>query len=129
MNYTEFLDRKTHTKGGNGFDPKFMPDMLFDFQRALVEWASDKGRAAIFADCGLGKTLMQLTWAENVARHTNGRVLVLTPFMGVGSECYGAVINGRKALGVELKTSYYNQAVKNMASASVDCDEMLTFTE
>ncbi|MCC7510242.1 MAG: site-specific DNA-methyltransferase [Planctomycetes bacterium] len=42
---------------------------------------------------------------------------VLTPFMGVGSEVYGAVINGRKGVGVELKTSYYNQAVKNLAEA------------
>ncbi len=42
---------------------------------------------------------------------------VLTPFMGVGSECYGAVINGRRAVGVELKPSYYRQAVKNMKAA------------
>jgi DNA modification methylase len=39
---------------------------------------------------------------------------VLTPFMGVGSECYGAVLNGRKAIGIELKPSYYRQAVRNM---------------
>tara|TARA_R110000823_G_C15930476_1_gene499456 strand:+ start:1397 stop:2383 length:987 start_codon:yes stop_codon:yes gene_type:complete len=41
---------------------------------------------------------------------------VLTPFMGVGSEAYGAVLNGRRAIGAELKTSYYNQAVKNLSS-------------
>jgi len=40
-----------------------------------------------------------------------------TPFMGVGSEVYGAVINGRKGIGIELKPSYYNQAVKNLAAA------------
>lgn len=45
---------------------------------------------------------------------------VLTPFMGVGSECYGAVINGRRAIGIELKPSYYRQAVKNMAAAETD---------
>jgi superfamily II DNA or RNA helicase len=56
-----------------------MPGNLFPFQVALVEWACRKGRAAIFADCGLGKTPMQLTWAENVARKTEGRVLILTP--------------------------------------------------
>jgi len=44
-----------------------------------VDWACRKGRAAIFADCGLGKTPMQLVWAENVVRKTNGRVLILTP--------------------------------------------------
>jgi hypothetical protein len=56
-----------------------MPDSLFDFQSALVEWALRKGRAAIFADCGLGKTLMQLAWAENVLRFRNRSVLILTP--------------------------------------------------
>ena len=46
--------------------------------------------------------------------------VVLTPFMGVGSECYGAVLNGRRAVGAELKTSYYNQAVKNLQSIKHD---------
>src|ERR1700739_42178 len=56
-----------------------MPDFLFEFQAALVEWAIRKGRAAIFADCGLGKTPMQLVWAENVVRKTMRPVLILTP--------------------------------------------------
>lgn len=56
-----------------------MPDFLFDFQKALVEWAVRKGRCAIFADCGLGKTPMQLVWAQNIVQKTNGRVLILTP--------------------------------------------------
>ena len=79
MTYDEFLERKAHVGCEHGFEPTFMPDALFPFQRALVEWAVRKGRAAIFADCGLGKTAMQLTWAENVARKTNGKVLILTP--------------------------------------------------
>lgn len=77
--YEDFLSAKIHTKNEYGFEPLWMPDGLYDFQRALVQWATLKGRAAIFADCGLGKTAMQLTWAENVVRKTNGRVLVLTP--------------------------------------------------
>jgi hypothetical protein len=56
-----------------------MPEFLFDFQVHLVEWALRRGRAAIFADCGLGKTPMQLVWAENVVRKTNKPVLILTP--------------------------------------------------
>src|SRR5205823_6443219 len=48
---------------------------LFPFQRDIVGWALRRGRAAIFADCGMGKTAMQLEWA----RHIPGRVLVLTP--------------------------------------------------
>jgi hypothetical protein len=78
-NYVEFLDRKTQLGGQWGFDPLWMPDFLFDFQRHLVEWGVRKGRSAIYADCGLGKTPMFLTWAENVIRRTNGRVLVVTP--------------------------------------------------
>ncbi len=77
--YAAFLRRKTHLGGDHGFDPLWMPSALFPFQQSLVEWACRKGRAAVFADCGLGKTPMQLAWAENVARKTNGRVLILTP--------------------------------------------------
>jgi DNA modification methylase len=47
---------------------------------------------------------------------SNPGEVVLTPFMGVGSEVYGAVLNGRKGIGIELKPSYYKQAVKNLAS-------------
>ena len=77
--YGAFLDRKTQLAGDAGFEPLWLPDFLFDFQRALVDWAIRKGRAAIFADCGLGKTPMQLVWAENVRRHTGRPVLILTP--------------------------------------------------
>jgi len=73
------LERKRHAYDDAGFDPVFMPDELFDFQRSLVEWSVRKGRAAIFADCGLGKSAMQMTFAQNVVEKTNGRVLVLTP--------------------------------------------------
>jgi hypothetical protein len=77
--YDEFLTAKTHLGDDGGFDPVYQADFLFDFQQSLVEWAVRKGRGAIFADCGLGKTPMQLAWAENVARKSNGRVLIVTP--------------------------------------------------
>jgi len=77
--YAEFLAAKMHWTGDDGFDPVEIPEFLFPFQRDLVEWALRKGRAAIFADCGLGKTPMQLVWADNVARHTGKPVLILTP--------------------------------------------------
>jgi hypothetical protein len=76
--YPSFLARKQQSAANAGFEPLWMPDFLFDFQRSLVEWAVRKGRAAIFADCGLGKTPMQLVWAENVVRHTGRPVLLLT---------------------------------------------------
>lgn len=97
MNYKEFLDLKTQEAGNHGFDPVFMPDMLFDFQKALVEWSCRKGRGAIFADCGLGKTPMQLTWAENIVRKTNKRVLILTP-LAVAFQ----TVNEGKKIGVEV---------------------------
>lgn len=77
--YADFLAKKSQVGTMGGFDPLWMPGFLFPFQRALVVWAIRKGRAAIFADCGLGKTPMQLVWAENVVRKTNKPVLVLTP--------------------------------------------------
>ena len=77
--YDAFLNSKRQLSGDYGFDPVFMPDGAFDFQIDLITWAVKKGRAAIFADCGLGKTLMQLAWAENVVRFTGERVLILTP--------------------------------------------------
>lgn len=77
--YHTFLEGKRQLSGHYGFDPVFMPEMAFPFQEKLIEWAVRKGRAALFADCGMGKTLMQLAWAENVVRKTGGRVLILTP--------------------------------------------------
>lgn len=79
MRYEDFLSNKAQFGQECGFSPSFIPDFLFDFQKSLVDWAVRRGRCAIFADCGLGKTPMQLTWAENIVRKTNGRVLILTP--------------------------------------------------
>ena len=58
---------------------------------------------------------------------SNPGEVVFTPFMGVGSECYGAVINGRKAIGVELKESYYRQAVKNLEQAGKEAQAVELF--
>ena len=77
--YTAFLAAKAQHSTGNGFEPDRLPDHLFDFQRDLTEWAVRQGRAAIFADCGMGKTPMELAWADQVARHTGKPVLLLTP--------------------------------------------------
>ena len=77
--YEDFLASKTHLSDGSGFAPVWMPDFLFDFQQYLVDWAVRRGRAAIFADCGLGKTPMQLVWAQNVRVKTNKPVLIITP--------------------------------------------------
>jgi len=77
--YAAFLAKKAQVGADSGFEPLWLPDWLFGFQRHLVEWALRKGRGAIFADCGLGKGPMSLVWAENVLRKTNKPVLILAP--------------------------------------------------
>jgi hypothetical protein len=77
--YVQFLEQKSQYDGDSGFMPTIMPSYLFEFQAAVTEWAVRKGRAAIFADCGLGKTIMELVWAQNVSAHTGKPVLILTP--------------------------------------------------
>lgn len=77
--YIKFLESKRHTIGEFGFEPNYYPSMGFDFQRAIIEKAVKKGRMAVFADTGLGKTLIQLSIAQNVVNHTNKSVLILTP--------------------------------------------------
>ena len=79
MEYKEFLEQKKHTIGNFGFEPNYIPDIAFDFQKYIVEKAVLKGRMAIFADTGLGKTLIQLSIAKNIIQHTNKKVLILTP--------------------------------------------------
>lgn len=79
QNYEDFVAGKRRAEVGTGHQPGELNPHLFDFQRAIVSWAVRRGRAAIFADTGLGKTLMQLSWADEVASHTNGAVLILAP--------------------------------------------------
>lgn len=79
MDYQSFIASKRHTLGEHGFDPVWYPDCAFDFQRHIIEKAVRKGRIGLFADTGLGKTLLQLSIAENVVRKTNGNVLIMTP--------------------------------------------------
>lgn len=84
MDYRSFLARKSQLINENGFEPIWMPDRVGkyrvkDFQHYLIDWAIRAGRASIFADCGLGKTLMMLIFAENVVRKTNKPFLIVTP--------------------------------------------------
>ena len=81
MNYEDFLKQKDYVLESSGFsiDKDKLNPMLFDFQKDVVRWALAKGRACIFAECGLGKTAMQLSWAHQVHLHTGGKVLILAP--------------------------------------------------
>ena len=102
--YERFLANKVNFGEMNGFDPIFMPDCLIDFQSSLTDWAVRKGRGAEFADCGLGKTLMQLVWAENVVRHTNGRVLIMTPL----AVSHQTIMEGEK-FSIECHRSHHGE--------------------
>lgn len=85
-NYLEFLKtkQKTHISSGFDIDDSMLNNNMFDFQKFIVKRALKAGKYAIFADCGLGKTLMQLEWANQVCKHTNGKVLILAPLAVVG---------------------------------------------
>ena len=81
-NYRGFIQRKSFPDVASGFkDVKDsdLNDSLFDFQKLLVSWSLKKGRSAIFADTGLGKTRMQLSWADAVQRRQSGKTLILAP--------------------------------------------------
>lgn len=77
--YESFIAAKSATSSVTGIADAITPSWMFPHQDALTRWALRKGRAAIFADTGLGKTAMELVWAENVVRVTGGRVLILAP--------------------------------------------------
>lgn len=79
MNYEEFINSKKHTTNNFGFEPLWYPECAFDFQKHIINKATLKGRVGIFADTGLGKTLMLLSIAKNVILKTNKRVILLTP--------------------------------------------------
>lgn len=79
--YQEFLQSKRVDVRPQGFDVDLstINPQLFPFQRDVVRWALRLGRAALFQECGLGKTAQQLEWAKHVTLHTGGKVLILAP--------------------------------------------------
>ena len=83
MKYDDFLKNKRFVLESSGFDidRSELNPMLYNFQKDIVRWALKKGKACIFADCGLGKTPMQLSWAYQVHRHTGGSVLYVVMYV------------------------------------------------
>ena len=87
MEYSDFLESKRQSQKPCGFEPENLNPFLFDFQRDIVKWACRKGRAAIFADCGMGKTIMQLSWADQICKSKGGRVLIVAPLAVSAQTC------------------------------------------
>jgi superfamily II DNA or RNA helicase len=77
--YEKFIQSKLRADIASGFDCDVPVGPLFDFQAACVKWALKRGRAALFLDTGLGKTLCQTTWANLVSDHTGGDVIIVAP--------------------------------------------------
>lgn len=98
--YQEFIEGKHHCADGDKIPFRFVPGKMFDFQRFITEWSLNKGRSAVFADCGLGKTLMELTWAQNIVQATNKPALILAPL----AVTYQTQKEGEK-FGIECKVS------------------------
>jgi hypothetical protein len=116
--YRSFVIAKSQIGGEHGFARTYRNPHEFDFQSHLIDWACRQGRSAVFADCGLGKTLMQLVWAENVHRHTNKPVLIMAP-LSVSSQTveeaakFGMeavrVSDGRVSDGAGIVTTNYER--------------------
>jgi len=132
MAYQDFLDRKAQLANAGGFAPTNLPAHLFDFQRATVEWAVRQGRGAIFADCGMGKTPMELAWADQVYRHTGKPVLMLTP-LAVGFQAvhesvkfgHDAALSRTGKVAAPITITNYEQLGKfdSTEFGGVVCDE------
>lgn len=134
--YARFLHDKSQDGGEYGFEPLWLPDWLFPFQAHLLEWGMRKGRPGVFADCGLGKSPMQLAWAENVHRKTGKPVLIVAPlavtFQTLGeAEKFGidAAVSrdGRMTAGVTL-TNYdmlhhFLPVIQSGTVEGMACDE------
>ena len=105
MNYLEFLESKKRPFIESGFEiqENELNKNLFDFQKFIVKTALKKGRFAIFADCGLGKTLMQLDWAEKVANKTKYKVLILAPLA-----VKGQTLQEAKKFGIDISNIEIN---------------------
>lgn len=110
MDYQEFLQSKVKRIQDSGFEPGELHPSLFDFQEYIVRTALRKGRYALFEDCGLGKTIQQLVWADQVVKHTHRPVLILCPLA-----VSGQTINEGKKFGIEV-SRWYREMNDNILS-------------
>ena len=123
MNYDDFIDGKTKTAAACGFEPQEITAPLFDWQKHVVRWALRQGRAALFEDCGLGKTAQQLEWARQVVAHTNAPILILTPL----AVAHQTVAEGVK-FGIECKVVESQAEVTGPGIYITNYDKLEHFT-
>jgi hypothetical protein len=118
MNYLDFIEKKKLFVQPAGFETSGIHDLLFLFQRDIVRWALKKGKAAIFAGTGLGKTLMQAEWAKQVQAYTNRNVLILAP-LAVASQTV------REGLKIDLNINLARQQSDIKPGINITNYEML----
>lgn len=133
MNYKEFLMSKTQVQKTNGIDVLSLPDCLFDFQASIVRQALKNGRYAIFAECGLGKTLMQLAFAHEVVKATGGNALILAPLAVSGQtiqegEKFGLPLQPFTETGSGVMITNYEQ-VPNISQEFIDSLKCIVLDE
>jgi DNA modification methylase len=126
IDYNDFLQSKLKTLVKSGFDieDKYLNKNLFDFQKFIVKKALKSGKYAIFADCGLGKTLMQLEWANQVSKHTNKPVLILCPLAVAGQTINEASKFGLHCEKYKSESSGFGVYISNYEQLdNIDCDQ------
>jgi superfamily II DNA or RNA helicase len=126
MNYEQFLQtkQKTHIHSGFDIEESELNENLFPFQRFIVKRALKAGKYAIFADCGLGKTLMQLEWANKVSEETNKPVLILAPLAVAGQTINEAVKFGLHCEKLKASVEGFGVYVTNYEQIdNIDCSQ------
>lgn len=114
--YRAFLEAKSQSSVCAGFKPDWLPDWLFDFQESLVDWSLWNGRSAILADCGLGKTPMELVWAQNVVTKTRGNVLIAAP-LAVAQQ----IVREAQKFGIHVTLSRDGKAYPGITITNYEC--------
>ena len=120
MDYQEFIQAKQSRIRNVGFQPWDVHEMLFPFQADIVKWSIRKGKSAIWAGTGLGKTFMQLSWAQQVSRHSDEPVLILAP-LAVSAQTID------EAKKIDIEVSRYGDGQIQIANYeqlhNIDCSQ------
>jgi DNA modification methylase len=123
MDYNQFLESKRKAHVYSGFDVGELNPNLFEFQKFIVKRALKAGKYAIFADCGLGKTLMQLEWAHQVYKHTNKTILILAPLAVKGQTINEAIKFKIPIDGIEINNYEQLDNIESQKYSGIVLDE------
>lgn len=113
MDYQEFLKQKTHVDYNSGFSVELsdLNPILYPFQKAIVKWAIKKGRAALFEECGLGKTFQSLEWMVKILQKEGGRGLIVCPLSVASQTIREGIKMGYTVTYVKSESDCVNNAI------------------